>query len=307
MLALTCMWSPSFLFIKLATYDLPPMTIVSLRVSIAAAILCAMLIWKRQGLPMTWAFWLRSSGMALFSSIIPFSLFCYAEQSIDSAMAAIINGTAPMFTAVLAQLFVASDRLNMQKGLGIILSSCGLVWLFAPQLQAGVDATTMGMSAALLASVSYAASHVYGKLYTTGQKPYVAPTAQMLASSVILWPFAMWHDEVWRLPWPSTPAIMGVCGLALLGTVCAFIIYYKLLDHCGPTAISMVSCFFPVGGMLLGFLFLGESFTTAGMLAAGLILLGLLTVNNIIPMGFLSKPKDVSPANESITETIEIK
>ena len=44
-----------------------------------------------------------------------------------------------------------------------------------------------------------------------------------------------------------------------MGTAIAFIIYYRLLEQCGPTATSMVACFFPPGGMLLGCLFLGET------------------------------------------------
>lgn len=292
MLALTAMWSPSFLFIKLAVQELPPMTVVSLRVTLAALIISSILLIKRNSLPSDFSFWLRTIGMALFSSVIPFCLFCYAEKSIDSALAAILNGTTPMFTAVLAQLFVVTDRMNFQKVVGILLSSIGVLLLFAPQLALGVSGTTLGMSAALLAAFSYSVSHVYGKLFTTGQKPYVAPAAQFIVSAALLWPFTLWHEQPWTLPMPSLSAMVGVVGLALFGTVIAFIIYYKLLDHCGPTAISMVACFFPVGGMLLGFLFLGESFTLEGLFAAGIILLGMLTVNNVISLNFLKLKKE---------------
>lgn len=294
MLALVCMWSPSFLFIKLAVQDLPPMTIVSLRVSLAALVLGMILLWKREPLPTGWGYWMKTMVMAFFSSMFPFCLFCYAEKSIDSALAAVLNGTTPMFTAVLAQMFVASDRLTPQKILGIALSSIGVVWLFAPQLQNGVSGTALGMSAALLAAFCYGVGHVYGKLFTTGQRPFVAPASQLIASSILLWPLAIWHDEVWTLSMPSYSAIFGVCSLALLGTVCAFILYYKLLEHCGPTAISMVSCAFPVGGMLLGFIFLDETFTVSSLFGAGVILLGMLTVNNVISIKFLQPQQELS-------------
>ena len=121
-LALTCMWSPSFLFLKLAVQDLPPLTTVSLRVSLAACVFLCILKWKAVALPKDLGFWSRISVMALFSSVVPFCLFCYAEQTIESALAAILNGATPMFTAVLAQIFVASDRMNFQKILGVMLS-----------------------------------------------------------------------------------------------------------------------------------------------------------------------------------------
>lgn len=285
--ALTCMWSPSFLFIKLAVHDIPPLTVVSLRVTLAAIILGAVLLWYRRGFPSDFNFWMRTTLMAFFSSALPFSLFCYAEQSIDSALAAILNGTSPMFTAILAQIFVASDRMNAQKALGIGLSGAGMILLFGPKLMEGVSGTTLGMIAATIGTFCYSLSHVYGKLYTVGQKPFVAPGAQFIVNALMLWPFALWYEDAWNLPMPSLSAILGVCGLALFGTVFAFIIYYKLLDHCGPTAISMVACFFPVVGMLLGFIFLGETFTFGGIIAAGMILLGMLTVNEVITFKFL--------------------
>ena len=138
------------------------------------------------------------------------------------------------------------------------------------------------MSAGLIAALCYAISHVYGKLYVVGYKPFVAPTAQMAVSSLMLWPLAIYYDQVWTLPAPSASAIGGVCGLALFGTVFAFIIYYYLLERCGPTAISTVACFFPVVGMFLGFLFLGETFTSTGLISAMIILTGMLLVNEVV-------------------------
>ncbi|MBA3816038.1 MAG: DMT family transporter [Parachlamydiaceae bacterium] len=281
-IALTMMWSPSFLFIKLALHDLPPLTIVSLRVTLAAIILGIVLLYLRRGFPKDLKFWFRTSMMAFLSSALPFSLFCYAEQSIDSSLAAILNGTTPMFTALLAQIFVASDKMSFQKAIGITLSGVGVILLFAPKLIEGMSGTSLGMMAAMLAAFSYSMSHVYGKLFTVGQKQFVAPAAQFMVNALMIWPFAFWYEDVWNLPMPSLLAIGGVCGLAVFGTVFAYIIYYKLLDHCGPTAISMVACFFPVVGMLLGFIFLGETFTLLGLTAAGMILLGMLIVNGVI-------------------------
>lgn len=291
MLTLTCLWSPSFLFIKLAVQELPPMTVVSLRVSIAACVLLGILFWKKTAFPRGSDFWMKISIMALFASVLPFCLFCYAEQTIDSALAAILNGTAPMFTAVLAQLFVASDKMNKQKVFGVLLSCLGVVLLFAPKLQEGVSGTTLGMSAVLIAAFCYAVSFVYGKLYLTGLKPFVGPTTQLLASSIMLWPLAFYHDQVWTLSMPSTTVIVAVSCLSLLGTVCAFIIYYKLLDHCGPTAISTVACFFPVVGMFLGFIFLDEAFNSMSLVAAAIVLLGMLSVNEVISFEFLKSKK----------------
>lgn len=281
-LALTALWSPSFLFIKLAVAELPPLTIVTLRVTIAAIVLMIILWMLGRRLPRDSKFWVHASVLSFFSSVFPFTLFCYAEQTIDSALAAILNGGTPMFTALLAHALLPSDRLTLQKSLGVACSSIGLLWLFAPNIAQGLSGTTMGMLAGTAAAMSYGISHIYAKKYVMGQAPLVAPTAQLIAASLMLIVPALWFDAPFQLPMPSTTAILGVCGLSCFGTILAFIVYFRLLEHCGPTAISMVACFFPVMGMLLGFLFLGETLSWNSLLASSLILLGMLLVNGVI-------------------------
>src|SRR5262249_13522346 len=149
----------------------------------------------------------------------------------------------------------------------------------------GLSGTALGISAGATAAFSYAVSHVYAKKFVMGQRAFVAPTAQLIASAILIIPFALWYDQPFSLPFPSLTAIGGVLGLIILGTVSAFIIYYKLLEVSGPTAVSTVACFFPVVGMFLGFFFLGESLSFVGLIAASLIFIGLMTVNDLIPLG----------------------
>jgi drug/metabolite transporter (DMT)-like permease len=286
-IALTLMWSPSFLFIKLAVTELPPITVVSLRVSLAALLLYSLLRWRGRTLPTDRSFWFHSTIMAFFSSAFPFCLFCVAEQTIDSALAAMINGTAPIYTAMLAQIFIPSDRMNLQKATGMLISSMGLVLLFVPNILEGLTGTTVGILTASLATICYAISHVYGKKFMMGQPRFVAPTAQFALSALMLTPLAFLFEAPLSLEPPSIAAISGVCGLALFGTFFAFIIYYHLLDKCGPTSVAMVSYFFPVGGMVLGYLFLGEHLSWSSLCAAALILIGMMVVNQVISLKFL--------------------
>lgn len=229
--------------------------------------------------------------MAVFSSTLPFTLFCFAEQSIESALAAILNGSSPMFTAILSQLFVANDRMSLQKGLGVGCSIFGLIVLFSPNLQDSIMGSPIGMTAATIAALCYAISHVYAKKFLTQQQPFVSPTAQLIMSCIILWPLALIFENPLPATMPALSVIGGVLGLAVMGTFFAFMIYYKLLEESGPTAISTVACCFPVGGMFLGFLFLGESFTSVGIIAAAMIFTGLLLVNEMLPFDTLVRVK----------------
>lgn len=282
LLLLALVWSPSFLFIKLAVTEISPITVVALRVSIGALLLLLLLWWRGVSLPKSKSFWLRTTVVAFFSSTLPFCLFCYAETTIESALAAIINGTTPMFTALLAHLYIPTDRLHPQKILGIALSVGGLVLLFTPNILSGFNGDSFGMLAATGASISYAISHILTKKMMVGQKPCVAPTAQLICSMFLILPvLAMQGALTIPSALPSYSAMIGVLGLAVLGTFIAFIIYYELIEVSGPTAVSMVSCCFPVGGMVLGYLFLEETLSFYGVIAALLILMGIVTVNEL--------------------------
>ncbi len=300
-LALTAMWSPSFLFIKLALEDFSPAVIVFLRVALGSLIFWVTLRLQGGGLPGNLKFWMHSAFMAIFSSGLPFFLFCFAETSIESALAAILNGSTPMFTALLAHALLPVDRLSLNKTLGIVFSFSGLLLLFSPNIARGMDGDFIGMLAALSAAFCYAVSHVYAKKYITGQGRFVAPTAQLFISALIMLPFAIGSSDAAQMmafKMPSWQAIVGVLGLAFLGTYVAFMIYFHLLEHSGPTAISMVACFFPVIGMFLGYLFLGEALTIGGLFSAGLILVGMLAVNEVISFKW-GRPKEVAAQQEA--------
>lgn len=290
-MALTLMWSPSFLFIKLALTSLPPFTIVFFRVFLSALVVMGILKFRREKFPQDRLFWFHAAMMALFSSVLPFVLFCYAEQTIESALAAILNGCSPIFTALIAQFYLPSDKLNAQKAVGVGLGVGGLLLLFAPNILNGFQGTFAGTLAGAAAALCYAISHIYGKKHFLGLRPFVAPASQLLVSSFLLLPLCLTFDKPWTLPMPTVTAIMGLLGLVAFGTVTAFILYYKLLEHCGPTSLSMVACFFPIIGMGLGFLFLGESFSSQALVAALMIFSGMLFVNELFP--FKSIRKDV--------------
>ncbi len=285
-LALTAMWSPSFLFIKLAVNEIPPITIVASRVSLGAIGFVAILLWLRRPFPRAPLFWVHSTMMALLGSIIPFYLFCCAEETIESSLAAIINGTTPMFTALLAQFFVVSDKMNLKKAIGIILSLGGLIPLFAPDILQGFSSSALGMMIATLAAFNYAVGHIYAKKYIVGQQPFIAPAAQLLVSSALLIPLSFVFEAPWNLPSPSLSAMGGIAGMAVIGTFCGSLLYYYVMEHCGPTAVSMVACLIPACGMVLGYLFLNEMITFGSLLASSLILLGMMTVNDVIPVPF---------------------
>jgi len=158
---LSLLWGPSFMFVKVAVQEIPPLTLVATRVSLAALMLYFVLRAQRRTLPAFGPIWKHFAVVGLLSNALPFTLLSWGELYIDSALAAILVGTTPLFTLILAHLFIADERLNTTKAGGVLLGFGGLIVLVAPALFSGVQATVLGLLAATGAAASYGAGIVY--------------------------------------------------------------------------------------------------------------------------------------------------
>lgn len=294
LLFLAALWGPSFLFIKVAVADIPPLTLVVGRVGVAGVLLYLILRTQGRNLPAFGPVWLHLAFVALFQNAIPFVLFGWGEQYIDSALAAILNGTTPLFTLVLAHLFTTDDRLTPTKAVGTLIGFSGLALLIAPSLLGGVKATTWGLIAVALAAACYGVAIVYGRRNLRGLPPFVAPTTQLLLATLFLIPLALIIEQPFRLPVPSWAALGSLLALSVFGTGLAFVVYYRIMEHTSATYVSMVTYLVPVFGVILGVLILKEQLGWNAYLGCALILLGVMIVNGVFRVVTWQRPTDVA-------------
>lgn len=281
-LLLASLWGPSFLFIKVAVHEIPPLTMAAARVTIAALILLVVLRLRKRVLPKGRHIWLKFTIAGLFGNAMPFVLFNWGELYIDSALAAILNGTTPLFTLVIAHFFTDDDRLSTRKIIGAIIGFGGLLVLVAPSLFGGVEATTLGLLAVLLAAFCYGVNIVFTRTYLRGLPGLVAPAAQLSMASVLLIPLSLLVDQPYQLAFPSLPAVSSLFALAIIGTGLAFIVYYRLLETTPASSMAMVTYLIPVFGIFLGVVVLNETLNWNAYVGCLLILIGVMVVNNII-------------------------
>ncbi len=279
LLFLAALWGPSFLFIKVAVGDIPPLTLVAGRVGLAALVLYLILRLQGRRLPRFGPLWGHFAIVGLFSNALPFALFSWGELHIDSALASILNGTTPLFTIVLAHLFTRDDRLTPVKAVGVLLGFGGLLMLIAPSLVEGVHATTWGLLAATLAAASYGVATVYTRQNLRGLPPLVGPAAQLVMATLYILPLAWLIEQPYKLPLPAWPALASLLALSLVGTALAFVVYYRVIERTSATYVSMVTYLVPVIGVALGIMVLNEQPGWNAYLGCGLILLGVMVVN----------------------------
>ena len=281
LLFLAALWGPSFLFIKVTVAEIPPFTLVAGRVGVAAAVLYFILRLQRRSLPRLGRVWGHFAVMGFFANALPFVLFSWGEQYIDSALAAILNGATPLFTMVLAHWLLADDRLTASKLAGVLLGFGGLLALIGPSLGGGMQTTTWGLLAIVVAAASYGVAIVYARRHLRRLPPLVGPTAQLLMATFYILPLALLFEQPWRQSIPSWPVIGSWLALALFGTALAFVVYYHIMKQMSATFLSMVTYLAPLFGLLLGVVILDERLSWNAYLGCGLILLGVMVVNGV--------------------------
>lgn len=268
---LASIWGSSFLLIKLALEDLSPVQIVLVRVVVGAAVLYAFTRYKRVPLPGR-DLWPILAIMGVFSNLIPFALIGWGEERVASSMAAILNSTVPLFTAMLAAIFLASERATLLRSTGILVGFLGVGVIVGLESSGG----TLGKLAVVLASLSYAVGLVYTRSKASGRAaPLSLSAGQLIVSSVMVAPLAA-VDIVWHPPSFGFASIASSLALGALGTGVAYVLFFRLIQDVGATSASFVTYLIPLFGVVLGTVFLDESLHWNTYVGAIIVIAGIV-------------------------------
>ncbi len=270
--ALVVTWGSAFAALKIAVEYIHPLWNTVFRIWIAVATLAIVVLVERKRLPgwkdPAWRFYAVTG---LIGMSVPFAMFAYAAERIPSAVNALCNGASPIFTSVLAHLFVAGDRLTLRRAAGVGLGFAGLVVLVAPKLAGGMSLEAIGLVTAISGAALYSFANVLIK-----RSPEVSPSVGALMMCLWAGVFAIPVAMVLAPPptWPPMSSLLAVSGLGVFPTALASIGYVYLIQRRGPLFMSMAIYVAPLWAVGLGIVFLGEQPGWQVFVALGLILGG---------------------------------
>lgn len=277
LLTLSVLWGGSFFFAKVAVASVPPLTLVAVRVMLAAVTLLVVVWLSGLRLPSDRRTWLAFAGMGILNNLIPFGLIFYGQAAIGAGLAAVINGMTPFWTALIARA-AGAEPLSAGKLAGIAVGFGGLAVMVGPAALAGLDASLVAQLAIVGATISYGCAGVFGRRFKP-LPPLVTATGQLSASSLLVLPLALLADRPWTLAMPGPETIGAVVALAVASTALAYILFFRILASAGATNVSLVTLLVPVSAMLLGALVLGETVTPRQLLGLALIAAGLAFID----------------------------
>ncbi|NPU13008.1 DMT family transporter [Bradyrhizobium sp. 83002] len=274
---LSLLWSGSFIFNGLALKELPPLTLVLLRIALAAAILLPILRLRGLGLPKGIAGWRPYFAVALFNNVVPFCLIVIGQTYITSGLAAVLNATTPLFTiAVMAA--AGEEGLSARRVAGLIVGLVGVVVLRGGSSVGGGYGILFGLGA----SFSYGVAALLVRRHLANSPPLATATFQLSASSAMMLVVAGVVDQPWRLPMPGLQTWLAIIALAALSTAFAYIVFFQVLRRSGATNVTLVTLLIPLTTILLGYLVLGESVSLREIVGALVIGSALLVIDGRI-------------------------
>ena len=278
-LLLALIWSTSYLVIKIGVAHIPPLSLVALRMVIGTVLMWGILFVLRLKMPRDLLSWLVFLVSGLFGNVIPFSLISYGEQSVDSGLAALTMGIAPVVTVLLAPLFHSAEILTRRAIFGILIGFGGLIVMNGPSALSDVGQQVLPQLAILGAALCYAFTTLFARRYAL-HPPLVTTAGSMAVGTVVIIVAALLFDPV--TDWQALPvsAILAGVYLGVFPAAIGTLIYFYLVPKLGAARLSQVNFVVPVAGALLGVAVLGEALPASTLIAMGLILLAVWLVTS---------------------------
>ncbi len=270
-LALCLIWGSTWLAMRVAVKEVPPLKAAALRFLIAAILLLASLLFRKAKWPQGRQQW-NAIGLLSFTVIgVPYGLLFWAEQYVSSSIGALLFSAMPLVVALMTPLML--HRTVPRKAVfALLLAFGGLASLFWRGELTASSRTVLGGLAVLSAVVMSAWSVVYAKTRLQDIDPVISTGLQSLFGCVVLF-WGTWALESHRTTTWSRTSVIALLFLAVFGSAAAFAIYYWLLKHMQPYQLSTLTLVVPIIAVVEGSLF-GHEAVPLLMIVAMVVVLG---------------------------------
>ncbi|MFI6420937.1 DMT family transporter [Streptomyces sp. NPDC050842] len=255
--ALSLVWGSVFLWIKIAGYGFSPVQMVLIRLALGAVVILAIAYAKGLRLPKVRALWGHLTVAALLGNAVPWTLYAEGEAAGSSGVAAVVNGSAPIWTLATALLLGQEKRVSHHAAGGVLLGLGGTALIASPWNSASAG-TGWSVLCFVLGSISFGASFAYTGKFLVGRgiPPLVLAGGQLTAATVLLlaaFPFLGLQAVTWR-----TDSLIAVLVLGVVCTGFAALLNFELIAKDGPTVASTVTYLMTAVAVVLGAVALRE-------------------------------------------------
>lgn len=274
------LWGSSYLLIKVALATLPPITLMAIRVTLAALFLLVVMRVRGEHLPVDRSSWRDLFVQSLLNSSVAWLVLAWGQQYVPSGTAGVLNSTSPLFVFLLTALSTNASTAatkSLPKIAGVVLGFVGVLLVVGVDALRGLGQQTMAQGAVLFGAFLYACAALNGKRLAH-LSPLVTATGTLLWATVCLLPLSLLLEQ----PWATTPSLTSLSAaetLAILCTGVALTIYFRLMKTLGAMGVASQSYLRAGVSVLLGLIVLGEQLSATVLLGLVVTIVGVALIN----------------------------
>jgi drug/metabolite transporter (DMT)-like permease len=268
--AIYLVWGSTYLAIRYAVETIPPLVTAAVRHSIAGSVLLAFAM--ARGFRPKREHWISGIVVGALFFLIGHGTLHWAEQYVDSGLAALLIATEPMFILLLAWA-TGQQRISRISALGLAVGVIGVAILTRAELGSH-HSSLPGLLAVLTGSLSWAAGVVVSPKLKLPSDALARTAVPLVCGAVLLLGAAAVTGEFHTVHWAavSLRSILGLGYLIVFGSIVAFTAYMWLLQRCPPALVATHTYANPVVAILLGWLLASEILSVRIVIASVAIL-----------------------------------
>jgi drug/metabolite transporter (DMT)-like permease len=277
LLLLGFLWGIPYALTKIALQTIPPITLTAARVIVAAIVLWLVVAYWRRSLPLRWDVLGQLFIQGCLACSIPYTLIAFGQQSVNSALAAIMNSSTPLFVCLISVMWTYHERMTCARLSGVIVGLGGVVVIAGASALLRVGEEIVGQLAIIAATFSSAVSVIYARRFGD-VAPEVVAAGSLTCAAVVLVPISVVADAPWQLV-PSASSLIALSANAVIATAFGFVIYFRLIRTIGSMSTASTGYLKPGVGFLIGCTLLGEPMTWSLGFGLFAVLFGVAAIN----------------------------
>ena len=273
---LSILWGGAFFLIEVGLRSYPPITLVFMRLVLAVPPMWIAMRLMGQRLPNEPRIWSLLAVVGALNCALPFILFFWGQQYLDSGYASILNATTPLWGVITAHFLTSDEKATPARILGVLIGMAGIVVMVGPEAMKGLSNNLLAQIACIISTIFYSFAAIYGRrLSQTELTPMAVATGQTMMAALMMVPVVVLVDQPWTMATPRLDSTLAGLTLALFSTALAYTLYFRLIDRSGASNAQLVAFLMPILAVILGIAFLGESLSGGQIVGAALIAIGL--------------------------------
>lgn len=279
LLLLGFLWGIPYALTKISLATIPPLTLVATRVAIAAVALWIIVLCQGSRAPTEPSAVGRLFVQGCIGCAVPYTLIAFGQQSVHSALAAILNSTGPLFVCLINLIWVRREPETIGRLIGIGIGLGGVILIAGAGALLDLGRTTFGQLAITAATFSSAIAVIHGRRFGA-IAPEVTAAGTLTSGALMLIPLSFLFESPLSSE-PTAGAIVALLVNAIAATAIGFVVYFRLIQTIGSTSTASVGYLKPAVGVLIGCALMGEELHWTAVIGLAAILLGVAIVNQV--------------------------